>query len=153
MNEISTIGLTLKWAVETTAGTRPTTGYTKLNGLKSLPATGDAPNNLQVTDLDDSFHRYIPGVQDSGGAKSFTFNDTADNRTGWNAMVTAYQTAIASGKALWIEETFTGTGMDSFYYAGIPSEWTVNDRGVDEVVEATGYITVNKVAGFASAST
>ena len=150
MNEISTIGLTLKWCIGS-GSTRPVTGFTKLNGLKSLPATGDAPNNLQVTDLDDSFHRYIPGVQDSGGAKSFTFNDTADNRTGWNAMVTAYEERNA-GEVLWIEETFTGTGMDSFYYTGIPSDWTVNDRGVDEVVEATGYITVNKVIGFAQAS-
>ena len=151
MNEISTIGLTLKWCVSS-GSTRPVNGFTKLNGLKSLPATGDAPNNLQVTDLDDSFHRYIPGVQDSGGAKSFTFNDTADNRTGWNAMVTAYE-GRGAGEVLWIEETFTGTGMDSFYYTGIPSDWTVNDRGVDEVVEATGYITVNKVIGFAQAST
>lgn len=152
-HELSTIGCGLKWAVEVTAGTRPTTGYTALTGVKSEPATADAPNNLQVTDLSDSYHRYVPGVQDvGGGSREYLFNDTADNRTAWAAMVTAYQTAEASGKALWIEETFPGN-LDSFYFAGIPSDWVSNERSVDSVLEATGYITANQVAGFAAAST
>lgn len=152
-HELSTIGCGLKWAVETTAGTRPTTGYTALTGVKSEPATADAPNNLQVTDLSDHYHRYVPGVQDvGGGTREYLFNDTAENRTAWAAMVTAYETAVADGKSLWIEETFPG-GLDSFYYAGIPSEWVSNERSVDSVLEATGYITANLVAGFATAST
>lgn len=152
-HELSTIGCGLKWAVETTAGTRPTTGYTELTGVKSEPATGDAPNNLQVTDLSDKYHRYVPGVQDvGGGARDYLFNDTSANRTAWAAMVTAYQTGLASGFALWIEETFPGN-LDSFYYSGIPSDWVSNERGVDAVLEATGYITPNQVAGFAAAST
>lgn len=152
-HEQSTIHVKLKWAAETTAGTRPTTGYTTLPGLKSLPATGDAPNTLQVTDLDDEWHRYIPGVQDVGGAREYTFNDTSDVRTAWDALKTAYATAEAAGKAIWFEETFPGTGVDSFYFAGIPSNYVVNDRSVDAVIEGTGYITPNQVAGFAAAST
>lgn len=152
-HEQSTINCQLKYCVETTAGTRPTTGYTQLTGLKSLPATGDAPNTLQVTDLDDSFHRYIPGVQDSGGAREYTFNDTDTVRSNWSTLESAYATAEAAGKAVWFEESFPGTGVDSFYFAGIPSKYVVNDRGVDAVIEGTGYITVNQVAGFAAAST
>jgi hypothetical protein len=151
-HEQSTIHCTLKYAVEKTAGTRPTSGFTKLPGLKSLPATGDAPNTLQVTDLDDEWHRYIPGVQDTGGAREYTFNDTAEVRTAWATLKTAYETAEADGKAIWFEESFPGTGVDSFYFAGIPSNYVVNDRGVDAVIEGTGYITPNQIAGFATAS-
>jgi hypothetical protein len=154
-HELSTIGVQLWYAVETTAGTRPTTGYTQLVGLKSAPSTGDAPNTLQVTDLDDEYHRYVLGVQDVGGARAYTFNDTVDTRSAWNTMYSAYQTAAADGKAIWFEERFPqGQGaMDSFYFAGMPSKWTVNERSVDSVIEATGYITPNEVTGFATAST
>lgn len=154
-HELSTIGVELYYCVETTAGTRPTTGYTKLPGLKSAPSTGDAPNTLQVTDLDDEYHRYVLGVQDVGGARAYTFNDTVDTRSAWNTMYSAYQTAAADGKATWFEEKFPqGQGtMDSFYFAGMPSKWTVNERSVDSVIEATGYVTPNEVTGFAAAST
>lgn len=154
-HELSTIGCGLKYAVETTAGTRPTTGYTAITGVKSEPATADAPNNLQVTDLSDKYHRYVPGVQDvGGGVREYLFNDTADNRTAWETMVTAYTTGAAASPALatWFEETFPGN-LDSFYYSGIPSDWASNERTVDSVLEATGYVTVNEVAGFAAAST
>lgn len=154
-HELSTIGVELWYAVEQSAGVRPTSGYVQLVGLKSAPATGDAPNTLQVTDLDDPYHRYVPGVQDVGGARAYTFNDTVDTRAAWNTMYAAYQAAAASGKAIWFEERFPqGQGeMDSFYFAGMPSPWTVNERGVDAVIEATGYITPNEVVGFASRST
>lgn len=151
-NELSTIGCGLKYCVETTIGTRPTTGYTPLSGVKSEPATADAPNNLQVTDLSDPYHRYVPGVQDVGGVREYLFNDTAANRTAWATLVSAYTTGQASGYATWFEETFPGT-LDSFYYAGSPSDWVTNERTVDSVLEGTGYVTVNQVAGFATAST
>lgn len=153
-HELSTIGVQLWYAVEQTAGSRPTSGFTQLVGLKSAPSTGDAPNTLQVTDLDDEYHRYIKGVQDVGGSREYTFNDTTATRAAWAAMYSAWASAATTGKAIWFEEKFPqrqGT-MDSFYFAGEPAKWTVNDRGVDQVIEGTGYITVNEVVGFASAS-
>ena len=153
-HELSTIGVQL-WYCIGDANVRPTAGYTQLVGLKSAPSTGDAPNTLQVTDLDDEYHRYVLGVQDVGGARAYTFNDSVDTRSAWNAMYEAYQTASAQGKVVWFEEKFPqGQGaMDSFYFAGMPSKWTVNERSVDSVIEATGYVTPNQVIGFASPST
>jgi len=154
-HELSTIGVELFWAVEQTAGTRPATGFKQLKGLKSAPSTGDAPNTLQVTDLDDEYHRYIKGVQDVGGAREYTFNDTTVTRAAWAEMYSAWASAATTGKAIWFEEKFPQRqgAMDSFYFAGEPAKWTVNDRGVDQVIEGTGYITVNEVVGFAAAST
>lgn len=153
-HELSTIGVQLWYCAETTAGTRPTTGYTQLKGLKSAPSTGDAPNTLQVTDLDDTYHRYVKGVQDIGGAREYTFNDDVDTRAQWSTLVTAYETAATAGKAIWFEERFPqGQGaMDSFYFAGEPANWVSNERSVDAVLEGTGYIAVNQVAGFAAKS-
>ena len=53
-NEISTAGILLKYAVETTAGTRPTTGFTQIPNVKSIPEFNAEPSNLEVTDLSDT---------------------------------------------------------------------------------------------------
>ena len=53
-NEFSTAGITLKYAVEATAGTRPTTGFTAIPGIKSMPEFNPEPSSLEVTDLSDT---------------------------------------------------------------------------------------------------
>lgn len=53
-NEISTAGIALKWAVETTAGTRPTTGFATIPNIKSIPEFNPEPSTLEVTDLSDT---------------------------------------------------------------------------------------------------
>lgn len=52
--ELSTAGILVKWAVETTAGTMPTTGYSVLKGVKSLGEMNPEPETLEVTDLSDT---------------------------------------------------------------------------------------------------
>ena len=47
--DLSTAGVTLKYAVETTVGTRPTTGYTKFSGLKSTPSLNPQPEAIDAT--------------------------------------------------------------------------------------------------------
>lgn len=51
--EISTAGVALKYATETTAGTRPTTGYTAIPNIKETPDFNPEPSTLEVTDLSD----------------------------------------------------------------------------------------------------
>lgn len=50
-NAVSTAGMLVKYAAETTAGTRPTTGYTTIPGVKAIPAIFNDPNMLQSTPL------------------------------------------------------------------------------------------------------
>ena len=150
-NEFSTAGITLKYAVEATAGTRPTSGYTAIPGIKSMPEFNPEPSSLEVTDLSDTiWKRYIGGLKDPGGALGFTANFTSDFKTAWDTMYTAAQTALASNKATWFEIAIPN--MDSFYFAGRPSELGFGGAEVDAVAEITAYITPNQVAGFASAS-
>ena len=77
-NEISTAGITVKYAVETTSGTRPTTGYTSIPNIKNIPEFNPQPSALDVTDLSDTtWKRYIAGLKDPGGALGFTANFTS----------------------------------------------------------------------------
>lgn len=150
--ELSTAGVLLKYAVETTAGTRPTTGYTTVPSIKSIPDLNPEPESLEVTDLSDTtWRRYIAGLKDPGGALSFTANLTTAFKTAWGTLVTAYTTGIASNKATWFEIMVPNFG--SFYFAGIPSELGLKAMDVNAVLEDDVYITPNQIHGWDTSST
>lgn len=151
-NEFSTAGITVHYAVETTAGTRPTSGFSVIAGIKSTPDFNPEPSTLEVTDLADTeWKRFIPGLKDVGGSLAFTANLTTAFKTAWEALVTASETARASGKATWFEIAIPD--FDSFYFAGYPTPLGVKGFNVDEVAEIDAYVTPNQIEGWASAST
>lgn len=49
------------------------TAYTKLVSIKDFPALGGAPDQVEITDLDDDTQKFLLGVQ-SMGAMEFTCN-------------------------------------------------------------------------------
>ena len=134
---ISTAGMLVKYAPEATAGTRPTTGYTELPGVKALPALGDSVNTLQTTPLSATKnHTYILGLADSGGAMQLTVNDAPAFRTAYETMYTAYTTAVAAGKGFWLEYVYPSTyEMDSFYIPVQLAELGFGGAEVDSVLE------------------
>lgn len=153
MNELSTAGALVKYAVEQTAGTRPTTGYTAIPNIKSIPDLNPEPSSLEVTDLSDTeYKRYIPGLKDPGGALSFGANNTDKFQTDWDALVTAAETAKASDKATWFEIWIPGLAK-SFFFAGVPSPLGLAAMDVDAVLEINAYVAPNKIAGWAVKST
>ena len=149
--EFNTIGVSLKWASETTAGSRPLTGYVSIPSIKGTPAIDINPNKIEVTDLSDQYRRYVDGVKDVGDSFDFTANLTAALKNAWASVVAAAESARTSGKATWFEIAIPN--FDSFYVAGMPTELGVNEMGVDAVIESTLHIVPNQIAGWAAAST
>ena len=149
--EFNTIGVKLKYAVEVTKGSRPTTGYVQIPDIKATPAIDMNPAKIQVTNLEDEYHRYIEGVKDVGDSFDFTANLTADLKSKWASLVAAAGSAYASGKATWFEIAIPN--FDSFFFAGIPVELGINEMGVDAVIESTLHVVPNQIAGWAAKST
>lgn len=138
---LSTAGVYVAYAVEAEAGTRPTSGYTKLTGAKSTPSLNPSPETLETTTLDETEYKtYIDGLKDLGGALEFTFNLTEELITQWGALMTAYEAAKATGKATWFTIVIPGL-QDSFYFTGNPSEMGLPETSVSSVLEITNYIT------------
>lgn len=151
MLEFSTAGITVKYAVETTSGTMPTTGFTTLPNIKSTPDFNAEPSNLDVTDLSDLvWKRSISGLKDVGGALSFTANLTQEFKTAWETLVSAATTGFADQKATWFEIAIPN--FDSFYFSGMPSELGVKGFEVDSVAEVDAYVSPNQIKGWAAAS-
>lgn len=153
-NAVSTAGMLLKYAVEATAGTRPTTGYTTIPGVKAIPAIFNDPNMLQSTDLSATKnHTYILGLNDSGGAIQITVNDYKAFRTAWETCVAAYA-ALTSGKTMWFEVAYpTGSDLDSFYLPAEPLLLGFGGADVDSVLENNLNVAPQGDFTFAAAST
>lgn len=152
MLEFSSAGVQLRYAVETTAGSRPTTGYRVIPSVKGSPDFNAEPSQLDVTDFSDTvWKRSIPGLRDVGGALAFSANMTASFKTSWNSLISAYTTAKASSKSTWFEVAIPN--FDSFYFAGEPVELGLKAMDVDSVVEADGYVVPNKIVGWSTSST
>lgn len=149
--EFNTIGVKLKYAVESTAGTRPTTGYTEIPDIKDFPDMEMSPSRIEVTNLSDPVRRYISGILEAGDDMAFTANLTTALKTLWATIVTAYGTAHTAGKQMWFELAIPN--FDSFYWAGEPAQLGISGKGVSDVMETTLHITPNEIVGFAAAST
>ena len=149
--EFNTIGVKMGYVVETTAGSRPTSGYTNIPDLKTIPGVELTPSKLEVTNLVDKYRRFITGVLDAGDSFDITANLTASLKTAWASMVSAANSAWTSGKSTWYEISIPN--FDSFYFAGMPTEMGFNEMGVDAVAEASLHIIPNQIAGWSSAST
>lgn len=140
---LSTIGVHLYYAVETTKDTRPTTfsSYTELVGIKSIPSMNPAPENLDTTTLnEEEYKTSIPGLKDLGGALSFTFNMSQDLKTAWDALVTADVTARASDKSTWFCIIIPGL-TEALYFQGQPSSMGLPELSVNSVIEVEASIT------------
>lgn len=138
---LSTAGIQLQYAVEETAGTRPTSGYTRIKGIKSTPSLNPSPETLETTTLDETEYKtYIDGLKDIGGALEFTFNLTQELIDDWDALMTAYEAGKVSNKATWFTIVVPGL-TDSFYFTGNPSAMGLPETSVSSVLEITNYIT------------
>lgn len=138
----STAGMHLVYAVEATAGTRPTTGYVKIPEVKSMPSFNPAPETIQSTTLEETeYHTYVEGLKDLGGALEFGANLTADLISAWETCNTAHD-ALTEGKAMWFAVVHPKLDK-AVFFKGDPSPLGLNEATVGGMAETTLYITPN----------
>lgn len=138
----STAGMLLVYAVEATAGTRPTTGYVKIPEVKSMPSFNPAPETIQSTTLEETkYHTYVEGLKDLGGALEFGANLTADLISAWETCNTAHD-ALTGGNAMWFAVVHPKLEK-AVFFKGDPSPLGLNEATVGSMAETTLYITPN----------
>lgn len=150
--DLSTAGIRIGVAYESTSGTRPTTGYTNIPGPKSIPSMDDAPSLLDATSLNATkYHTYIQGLRDLGGGDiAITFNYTQAFCDTWDSMYETNESNKALGKRAWI--TFYIPGVSDAFFMPVD----IVERGnpgaeVDSVLETTAHFVPIGEPGFFSA--
>lgn len=148
----STAGMYLCYAVETSAGTMPTTGYAQVPEIKSIPSFNPQPETIQSTTLlETEFHTYVEGLKDLGGALAFGANLTTDLITVWASCNSAHD-ALTGGKAMWFAVVHPGLA-DAVFFEGDPAPLGLNEATVGGMAETTLYITPNSAPVWASKPT
>lgn len=121
MLEITSVGASVRYAFETTAGVRPVSSYTVLPDVNQAPEQDMAVQTIDVSNISDYVTRYAPGRQDPGGDQQFTLNHTDAVIGLWNNLAAQAESKAAESKRLWFEYRFP-TGSYAYYWAGLPRE-------------------------------
>ena len=144
---ISTIGVQLFYAVEATAGTRPTTGYTELTRINDIAEFNLETENIDASALDDEVTRNIPGRQNAGDTWAITVNTTNETIAEWEALITAF-TAKTGGERVWFEVQSPDL-TNSYYIAGFPPEkLSMGAKAQNSLDTFQVSITVDEVGGY-----
>jgi len=99
--DLSTIGARFGYAIEVSAGTRPSS-FTNIPNPKSIPEFNPEPNMGETTSLNNTeYTSYIPLLKDLGGALAIGIGMSQQLLTSWNAMCDSAATAEASNKRTW----------------------------------------------------
>ena len=138
---LSTIGIKVSYAVETTAGTRPTTGYTHIPDLKSIPSINPEPGTEDATTFDNlEYTSYIETLKDLGGALEISANFTQELFDTWEEMVDAYDTAISTEKKTWFCFDIPNFDKAAFLLV-LPSRMGIPEAEANALLETSVYIT------------
>lgn len=138
---VSTAGMRLAYAVETTAGTRPTSGYKPVSEVKSMPSFNPSPNTIDSTTLEETeYMTYVQGLKDLGGALEYGANLTDDLMDFWDTVLSDYETAMTDKKAMWWAVVHPKLAKATFYQ-GTPAPIGFNEAAVGSMAETTLYIT------------
>lgn len=138
---VSTAGMSLQYAVEETAGVKPTTGWKIIPEIKETPDLSVQVNAIQSTTLlEVEYHTYVAGLKDLGGSLQFTANLTDDFIDFVDEMVDEYKTAAAAGKSMWFVIVHPKL-EHAVYFEGEPSPLGLGGATVDAVLETALYIT------------
>ena len=98
---VSSLGIKLGYATETTAGAKPS-AFTWLERCNSIGGITLETEQIDASALEDEISRYISGRQDTGGTWTVTFNLSDEVIDQIESMIGAYK-ALTDGKKMWFE--------------------------------------------------
>lgn len=117
---LSTLGVKFGYAVETTAGEKPTS-YTWLERCNSISGLELSTENIDASALEDYVTKYVAGRQDSGGDWTVTFNYTAEVAAQLQAMIAAYNTGKTNSLKTWFE-VWIPNSTNAFFLVAQPPQ-------------------------------
>lgn len=161
--EISSMGVKIWYAPESSVGVRPTTlssykekatGATLniaeyVTGISGLTAEYDTYDVTALAETER--HRFIKGLQGNSGNISLTCNINPTSRSDWNAIVDEFA-ALTGGKSMWWMFAFPGD-TQAVFFRGEPCTMNFPDLSVNQAVTGTVQIIENGAAGWANIPT
>ena len=147
---ISTLGSLTGYAVETTAGVKPTT-FKMLHRINASDEIAIETETIDASALEDMIERTIAGRGSTGGTFGVTVNVTDETITEWETLIQEYETAKTAGKAMWYEEYFPSLEKAFFTKIDPPTVIPKPAREQNGLLTVTMTLTINEYVGPATA--
>ena len=147
---ISTLGSLTGYAVETTAGVKPTT-FKMLHRINASDEIAIETETIDASALEDMIERTIAGRGSTGGTFGVTVNVTDETITEWETLIQEYETAKTAGKAMWYEEYFPSLEKAFFTKIEPPTVIPKPAREQNGLLTVTMTLTINEYVGPATA--
>lgn len=142
---ISTLGITFGYGTEATAGTKPTS-FTQLTRINAIGGVTIEPEQIDASALEDMITRYVKGRADTGGSFPITVNFTAETKTEWTTLITAYK-ALTDEKKMWFEVVIPGISDAFFVIAQPPEQIPMPEIGQNELLTVEMNLTIEEYKG------
>ena len=120
MADLTTLGVTFHYGVETAKGTKPT-AFTWLKRCNSIGGISLDTEQIDVSALEDFITQYASGRQDTGGTWDVTFNLNADVITALKKLMSDAATGKTKGFRVWFEVVFPDL-EDAFFVIADPGK-------------------------------
>lgn len=150
----TTIGVNVYYAWQSTAGTRPTTGYSLLSSeIVEIPEYDSVPEGIDVTPLSELVAmRYLAGLKDNGNDFGLTGNINDADMTTWESIMTTAGTNIPLGKFLELMIVIPGV-TKCYFIAGTPCQLGLPGISVNSAFQGTYHIVPYQDHGWAAKGT
>lgn len=143
---ISTVGVIFSYAVETTAGTKPST-WTKLTRINAIGGINIDTEEIDASALEDEIERSIAGRGSTGGNFTVTINVTNDTITEWETLISAAATAKTASKQTWFQTSFPNLTKSYFVVAEPPAKIPQPEVAQNGLLTAEMTLTINEYKG------
>lgn len=144
---LSTLGITMGYGVETTAGTKPAS-FTALDRINSIGGIEMDVEKIDASALEDTATKYVAGRADTGGDWDISINFTDETVEQWEDLIDAYNTAQASGLNVWFEVCLPNQSDAFFVIAQPPQQLPMPEIGQNELLVMTISNTVVEYKGW-----
>jgi hypothetical protein len=154
---LTSLGVLIGWAIESTAGQKPTNTGTSTSGeafsqvlrVNSIGGVSVDPEQIDVSAIVDKLTRYKPGRGDSGGTFTIGVNVTQDVITQWKDIITTYysSTSRQAGLRMWWQVTHPDLTDAFFIVAAPPEVFPMPETGQNEAWTVEINLVVDELKG------
>ena len=129
---LSTLGITLSYGVETTAGQKPT-AFKLLTRINEIDGVSVTPEAIDASALEDPTTRNVAGRDTLTDSVNVTVNRTTETIKEWTDLIAAYK-SLTDGKRMWFQEITPGLSDAEFFVAQPPSILPISGKSQNSLL-------------------
>ena len=143
---ISTLGITFGYAMETSAGVKPSS-FKQLHRINSIGGISVENEKIDASAMEDMVSRYVQGRGDTGGSFPVGVNFTPETQAEWRDVIAEYKAGQDAGLRMWFETIIPGFTEAFFSVGQPPTAIPQPEMGQNELLVAEMGIAVEEYRG------